>query len=111
MNPKSWTDLGFKFLFFPEPDDHAAWFAVVPGVVGDGLEIDFSAFLGFCGVEGRIVFRGLFQEGFAVKRRYAAQKVGFELGFDLAVLWQHELVEVVGRVVAGLEAVDDGASP
>ena len=98
-------------LFFPKPDYDAAGFAVVPGVVGDGLEIDFSAFLGFCGVERGIILGGLFQEGFAVERRYAAQKVRFKLGFDLAVLWQHELVEVIGRVVAGLEAVNDGASP
>ena len=98
-------------LFFPEPDYDAAWFPVVPGVVGDGFEIDFFSFTALRGVEGGIVFGSFLQEGFAVKRRYAAQKVGFELGFDLAVLWQHELVEVVGRVVAGLEAVDDGASP
>lgn len=101
---------GLFLSFFPEPDDHAAWFPVVPGVVGDGLEIDCPAKFGLRGVEGGIVLRGLFQGGFAVKRRYAAQEVGFELGFDLAILWQHELVEVVGRVVAGLKAVDDGAS-
>lgn len=102
---------GCLFLsFFPEPNYDAAWFPVVPGVVGDGFEIDFFSFTALRGVEGGIVFGSFLQEGFAVERRYAAQEVGFELGFDLAILWQHELVEAVGGVVAGLEAVNDGAS-
>ena len=101
----------FRLLLFPEPDDHAAWFAVVPGVVGDGLEIDFFSFTALRGVEGGIVFGSFLQKGFAVERRYAAHEVGFELGFDLAVFGKQKLVQVVGGVVAGFEAVDDDAAP
>ena len=82
MNPKSWTDLGFIFLFFPEPDDHTAWFAVVPGVVGDGFEIDFSAFRGFCGVEGRIVFCGkhfMFSPAFSLPSNRSLQSAAIIL--------------------------------
>ena len=43
-------------LFFPEPDYDAAGFPVVPGVVGDGFEIDFFSFTALRGVEGELSF-------------------------------------------------------
>ena len=52
----------------------------------------------------------LFQESFAAQRHDSLQKSRLKFRFDLAVSWEHELVEVVGGVVAGLQAVNHGAS-
>ena len=64
----------------------------------------------FCGVEGGIILGAVFQESLAAQRHDSAEEVGLEFRFDLAVFGKHELVEVIGRVVAGLEAVNYGTS-
>ena len=52
----------------------------------------------------------IFQESLAAQRHDALQEIWLEFRFDLAVFGKQELVEVVGGVVAGLQAVNDGAS-